>query len=113
MTLRLEKLDTKIEKLLQRREKIQQDYREALLKLMLNSLEKGPPIQTLAGILLQAEDLMKEFPHKQEVWQEAGRKFLSRSFTRKTAKDPCPNQAFSSPQNLRLEKEENGCHEFP
>lgn len=52
MTLRLQKLDTKIEKLLQRRQKIQQDYTKVLFNLLSDTLQKGGDIQVLTGIVL-------------------------------------------------------------
>jgi len=84
MTLRLEKLDTKIERLIHKRESIQKSYIGAVSKLISDTVQKGIDIQVLAGLVLDTEAVINTSPSKVEAWQTAGRKFLSRSGRKKT-----------------------------
>ena len=87
MTLRLEKLDTKIERLIHKREAIQKSYIGAVSKLVSDTVQKGIDIQVLAGLVLDAEEIIEAIPSKVEAWQTAGRKFLSRSGRKKAAQN--------------------------
>jgi hypothetical protein len=79
MTSRLGRLNKKIEKLLVQKEKVESVYIESISKIILKSVQEDIDIQIIAGIILDTSDIIKESPEKKEAWQEAGRKFLSRS----------------------------------
>lgn len=95
MDLRLGNLNTKIEKLLHQKQKIEEAYINSIAKVISDSIRKGADIQALAGLVLDASEIIKESSVKAEAWQIAGQKFLSRSKTRRLKAKAAKDQSIS------------------
>jgi hypothetical protein len=79
MDASLEKLKNRIEKLTAQQHKIEERYIGSIAKLVADITQKGFDMRVLTGIILNANDIITEFPAKTEAWQVAGQKFLLRS----------------------------------
>ena len=79
MDKKAELLKIKIEKLTSQLNKIEEKKVQSISKTINNMTKKGLDIRVLAGIILNAEDVIKSLPNKVEAWQVAGEKFLFKS----------------------------------
>ena len=89
MDAKAEKLKEKIQKLNQQLQKIEERHERSIAKLVKDTSKKNIDVRVLAGIILNAETIIKANPKELETWQQAGEKFLFGS-KRKTA-DPKNN----------------------
>lgn len=98
MDSKLDKLKQKIEQLTEQQHKIEQKYIDSVAKIVSDTVKKDVDIATLAGMILNAESIIKESPAKQEAWHVAGKKFLNNSKT-KTLK-PATNENIKAPKKV-------------
>ena len=83
MNSRLGRLNKKIEKLLSQKQKVESAYIGSISKIILKSVQQGTDIQVIAGMILDTAGIINDSPEKKEAWQIAGRKFLSRSHSKR------------------------------
>ena len=79
MDASLDKLKAKIEKLTTQQHQMEERYIGSIAKLVADTTQKGFDMRVLAGIILNANDIVAGSPSKTEAWQVAGQKFLLRS----------------------------------
>lgn len=104
MTTRLEKLNFKIEKLAMKKQQLEQAQLQSLSKLLLEVSKKDVNLQTLAGLIINSPSLITS--ENQEVWQKAGKKFLSRQRPQKIPKAPTASDSMHSAETPALKEKE-------
>ena len=111
MTTRLEKLNAKMEQLTAKKQQLEQDQLQRLSKLILEVSQKGVNLQVLAGLILNAPNLVTE--DNKETWQKAGKKFLLRQRPQKISKTSTALDAdkISDPTPLNENEKESLSHE--
>jgi hypothetical protein len=87
MDEKIDKIKAKIEKLTEQQHKIEEKYVMTVARLVKNMTNKGIDIKILAGMILDAGEIIKGLPDKKEAWQKAGEKFLFKSKNKKPAED--------------------------
>lgn len=76
MDARLEALEAKIDKLKEKKKRIEEDGLRRLNPCINKALTNGIDLQTLAGMILDAPNILYDLFHNREEWQVAGEKFL-------------------------------------
>lgn len=79
MDASLEKLKTKIEKLTQQKHQMEEKYIHAVAHLVRDCTQKGHDLSLLTGMILNADQIIKDSQNQKEAWQVAGQKFLLRA----------------------------------
>ncbi len=82
MDASLEKLKTKIEKLTRQKCQMEEKYINAVAHLVRDQTQKGRDLSLLTGMILNADQIIKESPNHKEAWQTAGQKFLLKAKNR-------------------------------
>lgn len=88
MDAKLAALDAKIEKLKEKKKKIEENSLKRLKPCINKALTNGIDLPTLAGIILDTQNILNELPHNREAWQVAGGKFLQSSSPKTKSKPP-------------------------
>jgi hypothetical protein len=79
MDASLERLSRKIEKLTQQKHQMEEKYINAVAHLVRDRTQKGQDLSLLTGIILNADQIIKESQNQKEAWRVAGQKFLLRA----------------------------------
>jgi len=58
---------------------MEEKYISAVTQLVRDRTQKGHDLPILTGMILSAEQIIKESPNHKEAWQVAGQKFLVRA----------------------------------
>ena len=82
MDASLERLSRKIEKLIQQKQQMEEKYINAVAHLVRDRTQKGHDLSLLTGMILNADQIIKEFQNQKEAWRVVGQKFLLRSKNR-------------------------------
>lgn len=82
MDASLDKIKAKIEKLKVQQHQMEENYINAVAHLVRDHTQKGHDLPLLTGIILSADQILKESPNHKEAWQVAGQKFLVRAKNR-------------------------------
>lgn len=97
MDAKLVALEAKIEKLKEKKKKIEENGLKRLKPCINKALTSGIDLQTLAGIILDTPSILNELPHNKEAWQVAGGKFLQPSSPKTKSK---PTQDYPAHQSV-------------
>lgn len=84
MDKQAQKLKEQIEKLTHKLQKIEEKHEKSIAKLIKDISKKGIDIRLLAGMVMNAETVLKSFTKEVEAWQDAGEKFLFKSKNKST-----------------------------
>lgn len=79
MDASLEKLSRKIEKLTQQKHQMEEKYINAVAYLVRGCTQKGQDLSLLTGMILNADQIIKESQSQKEAWRVVGQKFLLRA----------------------------------
>lgn len=77
MDNKADQIKKRIQKLNQQLQKLEEKSERAIAKLVKDTSKKNIDIRILAGMILNAEALVKSNPKELEAWQQAGEKFLA------------------------------------
>lgn len=88
MDAKLEALDARIEKLREKKKRIEENGLKRLKPCINKAISNGIDLPTLAGIILDTTNIIKEISNNKEVWQIAGGKFLRPSSPKTESKSP-------------------------
>lgn len=79
MDASLNRLKARIEKLTKQQHQMEEKYIHAVTHLVRDRTQKGHDLPILTGIILNADQIIKESSNQKEFWQTAGQKFLVRA----------------------------------
>ena len=77
MDNKADQIKQRIQKLNQQLQKLEEKNERAIAKLVKDTSKKNIDIRILAGMIINAESLVKANPKELEAWQQAGEKFLA------------------------------------
>jgi hypothetical protein len=86
MNKKADALKEKIAKLNQKLRKVEEKQEMDVAKLLRNITKKGIDIRILAGMIINAEKVLKTFEKESGVWQQVGEKFLFKSKNKSAGK---------------------------
>ena len=77
MDNKADQIKQRIQKLNQQLQKLEEKNERAIARLVKDTSKKNIDIRILAGMILNAEALVKSNPKELEAWQQAGEKFFA------------------------------------